>query len=375
MRQFLGRLDGALKLLPTLIGDFVCGHNVMTKHASRVRAIYWENHGLMLLDQRQLPNQIEYVRCDSVEHVVAAIETMVVRGAPAIGIAAAYGVVLAVSSAFEQYGRKWPGRIADDIDALKNSRPTAVNLKWALDAMTECFPGPDIDPRPLLLDLAHRLYREDIAANRAIGDHGALYLEPGAQVLTHCNAGALATAGYGTALGVIRSAWDSGNLQRVYATETRPWLQGARLTAWELQQDGIPVTLIADNAAAHLMREGNISCVITGADRIAANGDVANKIGTYTLALCAREHGVRFMVAAPLSTIDQTALNGDAIPIEQRPGEELLGYQGFQIAPSGIPAYNPVFDVTPAALIDTLVTEVGTLDKPDVCSIAGLFKT
>ncbi len=329
----------------------------------------------MLLDQRLLPGQIEYVRCDSVENVVAAIETMAIRGAPAIGIAAAYGVVLAVGSAFEQYGKKWPELIADDIDALKNSRPTAVNLQWAIDAMTRSFPGPDIDPRPLLLDRAHQLYQEDIAANRAIGDHGALYLEPDAQVLTHCNAGALATAGYGTALGIIRSAWNAGTLQRVYATETRPWLQGARLTAWELQQDGIPVTLIADNAAGHLMREGNISCVITGADRIAANGDVANKVGTYTLALCAREHGVRFMVAAPLSTIDQTALNGESIPIEQRPGEELLGYQGVQIAPLGIPAYNPVFDVTPAPLIDTLVTEVGTLDRPDIHSIARLFKT
>lgn len=345
----------------------------MTDYASSVRTIYWEDGALMLLDQRQLPHRVEYVRCDCAEEVVAAIETMVVRGAPAIGIAAAYGVVLAVGSAFEQHGSKWPAHVGVEIDALENSRPTAVNLKWAIDAMRKHFPAPNNDPCAALLAVAERLHREDVAANRAIGDRGAAYIEADAQVLTHCNAGALATAGYGTALGVIRSAWSLGNLQRVYATETRPWLQGARLTAWELQQDGIPVTLIADGAAAQLMREGNIACVITGADRVAANGDVANKIGTYTLALCARAHGVRFMVAAPLSTIDRGAANGDAIPIEQRPQEELLGYQGHPTAPLGVPAYNPVFDVTPADLIDTLVTEVGALDKPDFASIAGLF--
>ncbi len=329
----------------------------------------------MLLDQRQLPHQVEYVRCVAVEQVVAAIETMVVRGAPAIGIAAAYGIVLAVGSAFEKHGSRWPQHVDPQIDALEKSRPTAVNLRWAIDAMRKHFPAPAGDPRPTLLDVAERLHREDVAANRAIGEHGAIYLEANAQVLTHCNAGALATAGYGTALGVVRSAWRLGNIQRVYATETRPWLQGARLTTWELQQDGIPVTLIADSAAAQLMHGGGINCVITGADRIAANGDVANKIGTYTLALCARAHGVRFMVAAPLSTIDQTAPNGAAIPIEQRPAEELLSYQGHKTAPLGVPAYNPVFDVTPAALIDTLVTEVGALDGPDFASIAGLFKT
>lgn len=346
----------------------------MTEYTSSVRTLYWEDDGLMLLDQRQLPHQLEYIRCDCVDHVIDAIQTMVVRGAPAIGIAAAYAVVLAVASAFERHGSDWQDVIRIELQALRKSRPTAVNLMWAIDSMVKQFPAPEIDPRPAVLGHARRLHREDVAANQAIGDWGAVYLDHNAQVLTHCNAGALATAGYGTALGVIRSAWRSGNLQHVYATETRPWLQGARLTAWELQQDGIPVTLIADGAAAQLMQQGNIACVITGADRIAANGDVANKIGTYALALCARAHGVRFMVAAPLSTIDRGTPDGDAIPIEQRPGEELLGYQGHRTAPAGVSAYNPVFDVTPAALIDILVTEVGAVAKPDFESIAGLFK-
>ena len=329
----------------------------------------------MLLDQRLLPHRLEYVRCASVVQVIDAIQTMVVRGAPAIGIAAAYGVVLAAGSAFDEHGEGWRDVINVDLVALKNSRPTAVNLAWAIESMIDVFPLTGEDPRLRLLQHAQRLHREDVAANEAIGDHGALYLRADAQVITHCNAGALATAGYGTALGVIRSAWSQDKLRHVYATETRPWLQGARLTAWELHEDGIPVTLIVDSAAAQLMREGNIACVITGADRIAANGDVANKIGTYSLALCARAHGVRFMVAAPLSTIDLATSDGDSIPLEQRDHKELLSYHGRPTAPAGVRAYNPVFDVTPADLIDVLVTEIGTVEKPDQASIAGLFNT
>ncbi len=329
----------------------------------------------MLLDQRLLPHRLEYVRCASVVQVIDAIQTMVVRGAPAIGIAAAYGVVLAASSAFDEHGKGWRDVINVDLVALKNSRPTAVNLAWAIESMIDVFPLTGEDPRLSLLQHAQRLHREDVAANEAIGDHGALYLRADAQVITHCNAGALATAGYGTALGVIRSAWSQDKLKHVYATETRPWLQGARLTAWERHEDGIPVTLIVDSAAAQLMREGNIACVITGADRVAANGDVANKIGTYSLALCARAHGVSFMVAAPLSTIDLATSDGDSIPLEQRDPAELLGYQGRHTAPAGVRAYNPVFDVTPAELIDVLVTEIGAVEKPDQASIAALLNT
>lgn len=347
----------------------------MSDSVSSVRAFYWEDGGLMLLDQRLLPHRLEYVRCASVVQVIDAIQTMVVRGAPAIGITAAYGVVLAASSAFDEHGEGWRDVINVDLVALKNSRPTAVNLAWAIESMIDAFPLTGGDPRLSLLQHAQRLHREDVAANEAIGHHGALYLRTDAQVITHCNAGALATAGYGTALGVIRSAWSQDKLKHVYATETRPWLQGARLTAWELREDGIPVTLIVDSAAAQLMREGNITCVITGADRIAANGDVANKIGTYSLALCARAHGVAFMVAAPLSTIDLATSEGDSIPLEQREHTELLSYQGRPTAPAGVRAHNPVFDVTPADLIDVLVTEIGTVEKPDRASIAALFNT
>ena len=347
----------------------------MSDSVSSVRTLYWEDNGLMLLDQRLLPHEMEYVRCVSVGQVVDAIQTMVVRGAPAIGIAAAYGVVLAAGSAFAEHGEDWRNDINVELDALKNSRPTAVNLAWAIESMIDVFPTPGEDPRQRLLQHARRLHLEDVAVNEAMGDHGAPYLGAEAQVITHCNAGALATAGYGTALGVIRSAWSQQKLKHVYATETRPWLQGARLTAWELIEDGIPVTLIADSAAAHLMREGNIAYVITGADRIAANGDVANKIGTYALALCARALCVRFMVAAPLSTIDLATPNGDSIPLEQRDHEELLGYQGHRTAPAGVSAYNPVFDVTPAELIDVLVTEKGAVEKPDQVSIARLFRS
>ena len=345
----------------------------MSENASTVRTLFWDDGALMLLDQRVLPHEFTYVRCSTVEEVIDAIRTMVVRGAPAIGIAAAYGAVLAVGAAFEQHADTWREAVGADLEALRASRPTAVNLGWAIDSMVGQFPAPGVDPRPQLLAYARLLEDADVAANVAMGERGAAYLAADTRVITHCNAGALATAGYGTALGVIRSAWRRDKLKVVFATETRPWLQGARLTAWELHEDGIPVILIADSAAAELMRDGEIGWVITGADRIAANGDVANKIGTYSLAVCARAHGVRFMVAAPLSTVDRDTPDGGAIPIEQRDGAELLGYRNCRTAPPGVAAYNPVFDVTPAALIDVLVTEKGAVEKPDHVSIARLF--
>lgn len=341
---------------------------------SAVRTLYFENGSLMLLDQRRLPHDVDYVRCGTSGEVVDAIVAMVVRGAPAIGIAAAYGIVLAVTHAFERAGPQWREAAAGDIEALRNARPTAVNLAWAIDAMVATFATAPADPREFLLEHATTLQARDLADNIAMGAHGATFIAPDSGVLTHCNAGALATAGYGTALGVIRSAHAGKRVSQVYATETRPWWQGARLTAWELHEDGIPVILIADSAAATLMREGKVAWVITGADRVAANGDVANKIGTYSLALCARAHGVRFMVAAPCSTIDPATANGAAIPIEQRDGDELLGFRGTRIAAPGVTAYNPVFDVTPAELIDVLVTEKGAIERPRGDAIAAMLE-
>jgi methylthioribose-1-phosphate isomerase len=341
---------------------------------SAVRTLYFENGALMLLDQRRLPHDVAYIRCGTSRDVVDAVVAMVVRGAPAIGIAAAYGVVLAVADAFERTGPRWRETAAADIEALRSARPTAVNLGWALDAMVATFADAPDDPRAYLLRQATTLQERDLADNIAMGGHGAAFIAPDSGVLTHCNAGALATAGYGTALGVIRSAYTGGCVRQVYATETRPWLQGARLTAWELHEDGIPVTLIADSAAAVLMREGKISWVITGADRVAANGDVANKIGTYSLALCARAHGVRFMVAAPCSTIDPATAEGAAIVIEQRDADELLDFRGTRIAAPGVTAYNPVFDVTPAELIDVLVTEKGAIERPQRDAIAAMLE-
>ncbi len=341
----------------------------------RVRALLWRDGGLGLLDQRLLPQRLEYQWLSHPAEVADAIRRMVVRGAPAIGIAAAYGVVLAARAAYAQSGQRWREDLGTDLDALRAARPTAVNLAWALRRM-EARCGMQIgDPEPGLLAEAQAIHAEDIAANRRMGELGAVFLGAGSRAMTHCNAGSLATGGFGTALGVIRSAWAHGVLVKVYAGETRPWLQGARLTAWELREDGVPATLLADGAAADLMRRGLIDWVIVGADRIAANGDVANKIGTYGLALAARAHGVRFMVAAPVSTIDLETPDGAAIPIEVRPAEELLALGGQRVAPEGNDVWNPVFDVTPAALIDVLVTERGALEAPGRLGIAALYQT
>lgn len=342
---------------------------------STITPLRWEAGALVLLDQRVLPEREAYVRCEDYRAVVAAIKTMVVRGAPAIGIAGAYGVVLAAREAYASAPGDWLNRLAPALAALRAARPTAVNLAWAVDTMARHLAHAPHDPTAVLLARAQQIHGDDLAANHRLGAFGAEWLAPRSKVMTHCNAGALATAGFGTALGVIRAAYHSGRVSQVFATETRPWLQGARLTAWELQRDGIPVRLIIDGSAAHVLRSEQVAWVIVGADRVAANGDVANKIGTFGLALAARALGIRFMVAAPLSTIDLSTATGADIPIEERPGEEVLQLNGQRFAPLGVTALNPVFDVTPASLIDVLVTEAGALEHPTHLSLAKLLKT
>ena len=329
-----------------------------------VQPIAWLGDRLRLLDQRLLPLQETYIDCRNAAEVAEAIHGMAVRGAPAIGIAAAYGLVLAVRQdrhAFEEAER-----------VLAASRPTAVNLRWALARLRGLWQrGADADA---LEAEARRIHEEDLAQNLLMGKLGAALLPQGARVITHCNTGALATGGHGTALGVIRTAYAQGKIAQVYNTETRPWLQGARLTAWELMREGIPAKLIADGAAAHLMRIERIDWVIVGADRIAANGDTANKIGTYMLAVAARRHGAKFMVVAPSGTFDLDCPNGEAIPIEERTATELTEFRGQQIAPSGMQAFNPVFDVTPAELIDAIVCERGVIEHPTVGKVTALLR-
>jgi methylthioribose-1-phosphate isomerase len=344
----------------------------MTNHKqSGVLALQWTGHSLKVLDQRQLPDTISYDEYTDAQGVAEAITTMRVRGAPAIGIAAAYGVVL---SAYQHYAESidsWRQHVLADIELLAQSRPTAVNLFWALNQMKTVLDEQKNDPRPAILACAEKIHTDDIAANYKMGELGADILANAKGILTHCNTGALATGGYGTALGVIRSAY-ARNPIKIYAGETRPWLQGVRLTVWELAQDEIPVTLIADSAAAWLMKSGAIDWVIVGADRIALNGDVANKIGTYSLAVLAKQHGVKVMVVAPTSTIDGSMKNGDEIEIEQRQQSELLPacYKDNAF----VSAWNPVFDVTPAELISAIVTERGVVIDPAETGIVGLLK-
>lgn len=334
--------------------------------------IEWTGAGLRLLDQRCLPQKTRYLDYTEAAPVAAAIHNLVVRGAPAIGITAAYAVVLSARQHQAGAGSDWRSRVAVDMDLLADARPTAVNLVWALERMRTCLDRPNDDPVAALLDEARRIHAEDVAANHRMGDSGAGLINTGDSVLTYCNTGSLATGGYGTALGVVRSAWAAGRLHEVFAGETRPWLQGARLTAWELVQDGIPVRLITDNAAAWLMRSGKVQWVITGADRVAANGDVINKIGTYQLAVSCRHHGVRMMVVAPLSTLDLSVADGDRVPIEQRAASEILECGGQPVAAAGAGAWNPVFDVTPAELVDYLVTEAGVVANPDATGLRAL---
>ncbi len=326
-----------------------------------VETMHWRGDALELLDQRRLPERIEYVICRSAVAVAQAIRDMVVRGAPAIGCAAAFGVALEAKDA---------AGLERAFGALAQSRPTAVNLFWALERMRAALGARGANA---LEKEALAIYAEDLAVNRAIGAHGAAIIPDGARVMTHCNAGALATAGHGTALGVIRSARDAGKAVSVIANETRPYLQGARLTAWEMVQERIPVTLITDSAAGFLMSRGEVDLVIVGADRIAANGDVANKIGTYALAVLAQRHALPFYVAAPLSTFDITLEDGRAIPIEEREASEVIGYGGARWAPQGVQVRNPAFDITPAELVTAFVTERGVLRPPFGPSIAQMF--
>ncbi len=334
-------------------------------------AMLWRDDVLYLLDQRVLPAEEAYIRCDDARHTAAAITAMVVRGAPAIGITAAYGVALAGRDAFARRPSDWRAAMVDDLAALRASRPTAVNLFWALDRMAELISRlGEGDPSAALLTEARAIHAEDRAANLAMGAYGAALIDGPTAVITHCNTGGLATGGHGTALGVIRSAYAAGRIDQVFADETRPWLQGNRLTAWELARDRIPVKVMADGAAAARMAAGGIGWAIVGSDRIAANGDVANKIGTYGLAVAARHHGVKFMVAAPTSTIDLAMASGAGIPIEERAADEVLGCAGQRVGPAGVGAWNPVFDVTPAQLVDAIVTERGVILSPNAEKIA-----
>ena len=335
-----------------------------------VQALQWTGTHLAVLDQRLLPEQLIYNNYNDAIGVTDAITTMQVRGAPAIGIAAAYGVALAVIQRHQQNPRQWQQKVVEDIALLASSRPTAVNLFWGLAQMTALLAQPLSDPITATITLAKKIHSDDIAANKAMGELGADLLTGAKGVMTHCNAGALATGGYGTALGVIRSICQRQAIN-IYMGETRPWLQGARLTAWELAQEGIPATLIADSAAAWLMKSGAIDWIVVGADRITARGDVANKIGTYSLAVLAKQHGVKLMVVAPTSTIDWSIEKGDEIDIEQRPDHELLSSY-YQHEGSLINAWNPVFDVTPAELITAIVTERGVVMNPTLLGLQGI---
>lgn len=339
----------------------------------RIRAVEWESDRIKLIDQRLLPGRLEYVYLDNLSDTAEAIRNMVVRGAPAIGITAAYGVVLGARDHYVAEPGNWREALAPDLEMLAAARPTAVNLRWAVERIRKLTEGIDGDPVGPLLDEARRIHTEDIAANHRMGELGAELIDPGSAVLTHCNAGALATGGYGTALGVVRAGVAAGRIGAVYASETRPWLQGARLTAWELLQDGIPVTLTADSAVATLMQHGRVQWVIVGADRIVANGDVANKVGTYTTALAARHHGIRLMVVAPTSTVDLNTPSGADIPIENRGEDEILAFTGQRTAPHGARAWNPAFDITPAELIDAIVTEKAVVLNPNREKLAASF--
>ena len=341
-----------------------------------VETVTWRDEAVVLIDQRRLPAEEVYVHCRTAGEVAEAVRDMVVRGAPAIGVTAALGLALGARRSSAQ-GPALQAEFEGLCALLAATRPTAVNLFWAIERMKGAFarllPAGPAAVREGLLQEALAMHAEDVAACRRMGDLGAELLPRDARVLTHCNAGALATAGYGTALGVIRSAARLGKVRRVLADETRPYLQGARLTAWELMHDGIPVTLIADNMAGHMMARGEVDAVVVGADRIARNGDVANKIGTYSVAVLARENGLPFYVAAPLSTVDLQTPSGAEIPIEERSADEVTHHGGRRLAPVGVEVRNPAFDVTPARYVTAIVTEAGVARAPYDESLAALF--
>ena len=343
--------------------------------------VRWSEEGVQLLDQRELPGQEIYLTLTSVEEVARAIESLVVRGAPAIGCTAAMGVARCAVTSRARNLSELEGDLRAGMERLARTRPTAVNLFWALRRMGDVLDAELARPGSSLPSVRDRLVREaqaildeDVAACHALGEFGVPLVPDGARVLTHCNAGALATGGFGTALGVVRAAVQAGRRVSVIADETRPFLQGARLTAWELDRDGIPVTVITDNMSAHLMRAGEVDLVVVGADRIAANGDVANKIGTYGVAVLAREHGIPFYVAAPLSTIDLETASGDEIPIEERGREEVAEFGARPVVPEGVPVRHPAFDITPAAFVDAIVTDRGVARAPYDTSLASLLQ-
>jgi methylthioribose-1-phosphate isomerase len=333
-----------------------------------IQTLEWTEKGVRFIDQTKLPTEETYVTCTTHQQVADVIRTMVVRGAPAIGVAAAMGIALGVKSSKAETA----GELKRDLDQIcenmGQTRPTAVNLFWAIRRMQEKFELLRIRPiaqvKQELIEEAKRMHAEDIAANQAMGRHGAMLMPSDGGVLTHCNAGALATAGYGTALGVIRAAVEQGKKIHVYADETRPFLQGSRLTAWELMKDGIPTTVISDNMAGAIMKQGKIGAIVVGADRIAANGDVANKIGTYSVAVLAKENGIPFYVAAPISTVDLACASGEMIPIEQRNPKEVTHIAGKQMVPDGVSVENPAFDVTPAKYVSAIITECGIAREP-----------
>jgi methylthioribose-1-phosphate isomerase len=333
-----------------------------------IQTLEWTESGVRFIDQTKLPTEETYVNCTTHEQVADVIRTMVVRGAPAIGVAAAMGIALGVRNSKAATADEMKPKLDQICDILGKTRPTAVNLFWAIRRMQDKFESLRMRPltqiKQALIEEAQRMHAEDIAANRAMGRYGAALMPASGGVLTHCNAGALATCGYGTALGVIRAAVAQGKKIHVYADETRPFLQGSRLTAWELMKDGIPTTVISDNMAGAMMKQGKIAAIVVGADRIAANGDVANKIGTYTVAVLAKEHGIPFYVAAPFSTIDLATPDGGKIPIEQRNAREVTHIAGKQMVPDGVPVENPAFDVTPAKYVTAIITERGIARAP-----------
>lgn len=347
------------------------------KIAMKVETLRWSDGVLEMIDQRILPATFTYLSYDSAASVAEGIRSMVVRGAPAIGVAAAYGVALEALRLLAVTDESFRCGMNEGFNTLAQSRPTAVNLFWALARMKQVWQTvsgeSNMQVAMRLLAEAHEIFAEDIRINRAMGAHGAELLRDGARVLTHCNAGALATAGHGTALGVIRSAVEAGKKISVIADETRPFLQGARLTAWEMVQEKIPVTLITDNMAGFMMSRGEVDAVVVGTDRVAANGDVANKIGTYMVAVLAQRHHIPFYVACPLSTIDMSVESGVNIPIEERHADEVKGFRDFHWAAQGVQIRNPSFDITPAELVTALITEKGVIHQPDTEKLRALF--
>lgn len=342
-----------------------------------VKTIIWKDDQVIMIDQRKLPMQEKYVVCKGYRSVIRAIKGLVIRGAPAIGVAAAMGVALGALKIRANNMEQFQGKLDSICREIVAARPTAVNLAWAVERMRrvadESSHRGEKGIKSRLVKEARKMLDEDIAVNQAMGRHGQRLLKNGSRVLTHCNAGALATGGYGTAIGVVRAAVEAGKRIEVFADETRPFLQGARLTAWELKESGIPVTVITDNSAGYFMQHGKVDAVIVGADRIAANGDVANKIGTYMVAVLAKTHKIPFYVAAPLSTIDTSVKSGKEIPIEQRDEKEVTHFQGRRIAPRGVAAQNPAFDVTPQRYVSAIITEKGIITPPFKAKIRRLL--